>query len=425
VSQPVNSALDLLNQAASGRKVWIWGAGNQGRGICQVLRAQSVNLGGFLDSATPHQGAELMELPVHSPDDLLHADFTKQNFVIIAAFFFEKEIADRCSAAGLVQDQDFLFYSQLKPNDYSVDISGACNLKCIACPRASRSSAERKPGFMPLDTFRRVLDKIVEESPFVGNIQLYQWGEPMLHPQLPEIIAYAHSKGVRCAISSNLNAPVDYARILAAKPEWLRISASGWGDDYEVTHTKGRWPVFLDNLRTVCALRQEIHPEMKVEVYYHLYKHSVGDGVARFRTLCQELGVEMHPIYAYLVSLDDVLGYCEGKALPEPARQASELLLLDLDEGIDISRRSADQACDALRCININWDASVSTCMMYYYPESNVAAPDYFTASLTDIQSQRVSSDLCRRCMGHGIHQYCSTYARLDSRVAAAPIEQR
>jgi hypothetical protein len=271
---------------------------------------------------------------------------------------------------------------------------------------------------MPLETFQRVLDKIVAESPFVGNIQLYQWGEPTLHPQLPEIIAYAHEKGVRCAISSNLNAKVDYARILAAKPEWLRISASGWGEDYEITHTKGRWSVFLEHLREVARLRREYHPEMKVEVYYHLYKHSVGEGLERFRTLCEELNLELHPVYAYLVSLDDVLAHCEGHPLPEPAQKAADLLLLNLDQGIDIARRYAHLSCDALRCVNINWDASVSTCMMYYYPEANIVAQDYLTTSLDDIQTRRYASDLCKRCSSHGIHQYCSSYARLDTDVS-------
>lgn len=414
----VQNALDLLRQTAGARGIWIWGAGNQGRGICQVLRSHGINLAGFIDRSVRGEGEQLMGLPVCTPAIVNASDFGNNHFVIIASYFFESDIASQLQAINLVEGRDFLGYARLKPVDYSVDVSGTCNLKCISCPRSTRSPDERKLGFMPLETFRKVLDKIVAESPFVGNIQLYQWGEPTLHPQLPEIMAYAHEKGVHCAISSNLNAKVDYARILAAKPEWLRISASGWGEDYEVTHTKGRWPVFLEHLREVARLRHEYHPEMKVEVYYHLYKHSVGEGLERFRALCEELNLELHPVYAYLVSLDDVLAHCEGHPLPEPAQKAADLLLLDLDQGISIARRYAHLPCDALRCVNINWDASVSTCMMYYYPEANIVAQDYLTTSLNDIQTRRYASDLCRRCSGHGIHQYCSSYARLDTGVS-------
>ena len=96
---------------------------------------------------------------------------------------------------------------------------------------------------MSLDNFRQVIDKIKTEDPFVGNIQLYQWGEPSLNKYLPEMIVYARSRGINCAISSNLNTNADFQRIIEAKPEWLRISASGWKDAYEITHTGGSWPV--------------------------------------------------------------------------------------------------------------------------------------------------------------------------------------
>jgi len=419
---PVSDVLMQWEGRVAGRSLWIWGAGNQGRGLAQVLMRLGIPLAGFIDRLAGDSGAHLMGLPVRAPSLVNDERFASGNYVIIASYFFVGEIASSLRAAGLAEDSDFMSYIRLKPNDYSVDISGTCNLKCISCPRATRSPDERKLGFMPVEVFRSVLDKIVAESPFVGNIQLYQWGEPTLHPQLSEIIAYAHEKGMRCAISSNLNVKVDYARILAAKPEWLRISTSGWGDDYEVTHTKGRWPVFLAHLKEVARLRREFHPEMKVEVYYHLYKHSAGDGLDRFRTLCDELGLELHPVYAYLVSLDDVLGYSEGKPLPEPARKASELLLLDLDKGIEIARQYAHLPCDALRCININWDASVSHCMMYYYPEANVAAGNYLDTSLAEIQARRYASDLCGRWMKHGIHQYCSSYARLDTGDGVYPV---
>lgn len=410
-----NDIIDALRARAAGRPIWIWGAGNQGRGICRVLQRHNVLLAGFLDRAADKLPETVMGLQVYPPDRILAHDFASAGFVVIASYFFEADIARELGTAGMTDGQDFVSYSWLKPNDYSVDISGTCNLKCISCPRAARSPDERKLGFMPMETYRKVLDKILDESPFVGNLQLYQWGEPTLHPQLPEIIEYSRTRGVHCAISSNLNARVDYARILAARPEWLRISTSGWGDDYEVTHTKGRWPVFLANLREVARLRREHHPEMKVEVYYHLYKHSVGDGHTRFQALCDELGLELHPVHAYLISLDDVLRYCEGTPLPAHAQQASELLLLDLDRGIDIARRYSHLPCDALRGININWDGSVSNCMMYYYPEANVVAPDYLEIPLAELQRRRYASDLCSRCMKHGIHQYCSSYARLET----------
>lgn len=410
--------LDQLRCTSAHRPIWIWGAGNQGRGIGSVLQKQGIALAGFIDQAADRMLSGILDLPVRSPSDLLNqvGDPASASvpFVIIASWFFESDIAKRLQQAGLTESEDFIGYAQLKPVDYSVDIAGVCNLKCLACPRGSDQRTDDKHGFMSLEIFRAVLDKILAESPFVGNLQLYQWGEPVLHPQLPDIIAYAHERGVRCAISSNLNADVDYARIIASRPEWLRISASGWGKDYEIAHHRGRWPRFLANLQEVARLRQALYPQMKIELYYHLYRHSLGENLDRFQSLCHDLDLEFHPIPAYLISLDDVLGYCEGQPVSGPASEALKHLLVSLDEGIAAAYQQRHLPCDVLRCVNINWDASVSQCMMYYQSHYNTVAPNYLEMSLEQIQSRRHASELCRRCTRFGLHQYCAAYAQMD-----------
>ncbi|SDY31451.1 hypothetical protein SAMN05421644_14812 [Allochromatium warmingii] len=406
--------LEHLRCAAANRPLWIWGAGNQGRGIASVLQERGIPLDGFVDQAAERLATQVIGLPVVAPTAVLAvAAMQPRPFVIVASWFFEQEIIEQLQAAGYVDSVDFIGYSRLKPVDYSVDIVGVCNLKCLACPRASRAPGPGKQGLMSLDTFRAVLDKILAESPFVGNLQLYQWGEPVLHPQLPEIITYARERGVLCAISSNLNADVDYARIIAARPEWLRISASGWGTAYEIAHTRGRWSQFLANLHEVASLRRALYPSMKIELYYHLYRHSVGEGLEQFRALCEELDLEWRPIPAYLISLDDVLGYCEGRPLPEPARQAVEQLIVNLDDGLAAAYQQRQLACDVLRCVNINWDASVSQCMLYYDRADNCVAANYLDISLEQIQTQRHRAALCQRCAGFGLHRYCAAYAQM------------
>jgi hypothetical protein len=411
--QPIS--IDTLRQLLGARSIWIWGAGNQGRGMAHVLQHHAFTIAGFLDQAADALPNPLLGLPVLSPTSLItNADFANHYFVLIAAYFFEQAIATQLNAAGLQAHRDFLSYSALKPIDYSIDIVGACNLKCLACPRAaSRPNQERKSGLMPFTTFQKILDKILIESPFVGNVQLYQWGEPVLHPHLPEMLSYARERGIACAISSNLNAAVDYERIIAAQPEWLRISASGWGDDYTIAHTQGRWDRFINHLHAVAHLRNSYYPQMKIELYYHLYRHSLGTAYQRFQALATELALEFHPIPAYLIGLDDVLGYCEGRSLPDTARRAAELLLVSLDDGIALAQQESSATCNAWRCVNINWDGSVSQCLLYYDQIDNIAAPHYLETSLLTIQQSRYESRLCHRCMQHGLHNYCDAYARV------------
>lgn len=410
------SVLDRLATAvADGRRIVLWGAGNQGRGIARVLLRHGIAVDAFVDSATRLVGTQVEGIPVHSTDLFAKEGAPDELLVIVAAFFFADAFAERLKDLGFREGVSFLPYRAVKPRDYVIEVSGRCNLHCLSCPRADRSPGRVHPrGMMSLEAFAAVLDKMLREEPFVGNVQLYQWGEPTLNPALPAMLTLARSRGVFCAVSSNLNAAADWEAIIAACPEWLRLSVSGTGEHYEVTHTGGRWSTFLTNLETVAGLRRALHPQMKVELYYHRYRHSTPDEQAEVAALCERLGVEFHPVPAYLIGLDDVLAYAEGCPLPPAASAARALLLRDLDEGLALAADEKALPCDVLDVILINADLTVSTCMMFYNPDQNTAVSNYLETPLPRIRASRTGAPLCQRCMARGVHRYCGVYARLS-----------
>ncbi|MDZ7620730.1 MAG: hypothetical protein U1E05_27315, partial [Patescibacteria group bacterium] len=343
----------ISERVAAGRRLLIYGAGSQGRGVLRSLRGGGLEPAGFIDRNPSLHGRTVGGLSVHGPSILDEPGAADRLFVVVAAFFFEREIANLLESRGFISGVGYVPYSELKPRDYAVEVSGVCNLRCIACPRASRPPAGRNAAMMDLATFGRVLDKIRREDPFVGNLQLYQWGEPTLNRELPAMIRLASEQGFLCSISSNLNHAADFRALVEARPECLRLSVSGVRDEYAVTHTGGNWDAFLRNVETIGRLRHELYPEMKVELYYHCYRHSLGAPLEQVAALSERLGFEFHPIPAYLISLDDVLAYGEGRPLPAPAREARDLLLVDLDEGLRLAKAEAHLPCDALRVIQI------------------------------------------------------------------------
>lgn len=404
-----NAWISKLKKIALNKSIWVWGAGNQGRGMAQSLINMGIPLQGFVDNSIEQQQQSVLCQKVLSPDTFFNGDYQKC-FVIVASFFFENEITDICLRRGLSPGEDFVSYTQLKPFDYAVEVSGKCNLRCLSCPRAHGQAGHPSPGFMTLDVFKKVLDKIMAESPLVGNIQLYQWGEPLLNPQLPQIIQHANKKGIKCAVSSNLNLKTDYQQLIRSKPEWLRISCSGTGDNYEITHTGGKWDRFLGNLKEIALWRNRYHPSMKVELFYHIYRHNNGKDLSCARDICQTNGFQFHPVNAYLIGLDDVLRHSEGDALPYETRLAEEMLPIRLSEGMQLAREEKHLACSAMRCLLINADMRVSNCMMYYDREGNTAAENYLETPLAQIEDRRQKCRLCKRCQAQAMHRYCHVY---------------
>lgn len=54
--------------------------------------------------------------------------------------------------------------------------------------------------FMPLEHFTRIVDQF----PGLPELHLHRLGEPMMHPQLFEMIEYAAAKGIGATTNTNL-----------------------------------------------------------------------------------------------------------------------------------------------------------------------------------------------------------------------------
>ena len=87
------------------------------------------------------------------------------------------------------------------PYRYYIDPTNLCNLRCPLCP-TGRMELQRPRGRMNLEDFKRIVDQI---APYAYYVELYNWGEPFLHPQIFDMIRYASERKISVQLSSNLN----------------------------------------------------------------------------------------------------------------------------------------------------------------------------------------------------------------------------
>ena len=84
-----------------------------------------------------------------------------------------------------------------------IEITNACNFKCTWCPDDIMG---RRRGFMKKQKVFAILDEIAAKRSWLGPlypVKLHQMGEPFLHPDLPEIVDYAQSRGVAVELNTN------------------------------------------------------------------------------------------------------------------------------------------------------------------------------------------------------------------------------
>ena len=76
-----------------------------------------------------------------------------------------------------------------------VEITDVCNLACSFCP-----GTRRPAGYMRPEDFRLLAEKLRGHT---AHLYLHVMGEPLLHPQLEEILAIARQLDFRVCITTN------------------------------------------------------------------------------------------------------------------------------------------------------------------------------------------------------------------------------
>ncbi len=84
------------------------------------------------------------------------------------------------------------------PPSLQIEPTNFCNARCICC---SSSISPRPKGYMDLSLFKKIIDDASRIG--VKRIHLYLHGEPLIHPQILEMISYVKAKSLALVITSN------------------------------------------------------------------------------------------------------------------------------------------------------------------------------------------------------------------------------
>ena len=92
--------------------------------------------------------------------------------------------------------------SVVKPKKLRIDLTSFCQLKCPTCPMTYKPIND-KQGYVTVEQFVNLL----ENNPFINEIELANHGEIFLNPDLLEILKYSYEKNIKltCDVGSNFN----------------------------------------------------------------------------------------------------------------------------------------------------------------------------------------------------------------------------
>ncbi len=246
-----------------------------------------------------------------------------------------------------------------------IDITNTCNLRCPFCPTGDRRNSGRTKTMIDTSKVRQFIDEIGE---YIISANLFNWGEPLLHPHLASIVRMVHDASIFTVISSNLNTNNRNLLndICDAGLDYLTVSLSGASQEaYEQYHRKGNPDLVFENIRHIIGYRRKKRRKKPIiELKYLVFKHNRHE-VETARQRAKEIGVDIFRA---------VRGGGEDEARVE--------------EGQALERNVRTNFCHQLWHVAlINADAGISPCCFLFFKEDDFA--EYTQNSLLDIRQSK------------------------------------
>lgn len=292
---------------------------------------------------------------------------------------------------------------------FLIDILAACNLRCPTCPVGNSGDQRWTGDTMSPDLLRRILQKATDECDVTG-VALYNWTEPLLHPQLPEMIRLVNEFGLLCDLSTNLNRLKNPEALLRANPHSIVISLSGFTQEiYSRTHTRGDIGRVKENLIRLAAAKRATGARTHLYIRYHRYRDNLHDEI-QMRQFAREHDISFQSVWAFMMPLEKTLAYLgdtkNGTALTPEDHQTIDLLALPLREGRDVARRHRHQPC-LLRDeqVTLDCEGKVMLCCSVY-DRDKYGIGSFLETPIAQLQQTRNAHSLCKTCMAQGLHVY-------------------
>ncbi|MBL7147224.1 MAG: radical SAM protein [Nanoarchaeota archaeon] len=140
-----------------------------------------------------------------------------------------------------------------------IEPTSICNLNCPMCPMSLRKTNRGEKGHMNFKIFRKVIDEVGD---YIIAVPLWNYGEPLLNPDLPKMIAYAKKKRIITLVSTNgvfLEEPL-IRQLINSGLDYLILSFDGaTKKTYEKYMGKGaNYEKVISNLKNLVRIKKEM-----------------------------------------------------------------------------------------------------------------------------------------------------------------------
>lgn len=250
----------------------------------------------------------------------------------------------------------------VRPSKIRLETSSFCQLRCPSCPTTSRAiHPVVGGGFLKLSDFRKLLD----ESPRLRAIELSNYGEIFLNPELSEILREGFHRGVRLTADNGVNLNSVREGVLDDLVRYrfhsMTCSIDGASNEtYRLYRVRGDFDTVIGNIEQINTLKRRHRTKYpRLAWQFVVFGHNEHE-IPKAREMARRLGMEFRP----KLSWDDDFSPVRDRASIARELGAATRGEFKARQGRDYMHHICHQLWDEPQ---INWDGKVLGCCRNFW----------------------------------------------------------
>jgi MoaA/NifB/PqqE/SkfB family radical SAM enzyme len=179
------------------------------------------------------------------------------------------------------------------------EVAGACNGRCRYCVTGAKNA--NPGGFMEADAFDATL-RDLERLHLIDSqtlVDLFNWGELFLHPDLQNIIRVINDHNLRYSISTNASVVPRIDEAFAKNLISIFFSMCGFSQQsYDRIH-KFEFEDIKRNIGTIVSDLRSSGYKKRIQILFHVYRFNVGE-LRECQRFANDLGISLAFYDAYV-----------------------------------------------------------------------------------------------------------------------------
>lgn len=292
-----------------------------------------------------------------------------------------------------------------------IEISGKCNAKCPYCAQFRLKKEHHFGEIMSPILFEQIIDHLFKIGIINKNdppiINLYNWGDPFINPNLNDILQILKKNNLKAGISSNfITIPYIDKNILSVI-DTITFSLSGFSQEsYSKIHGASLNKV-ISNFEKIYEDIRKYSPKTRMMIYWHRYLFNENE-FWEVHKKYNRPGISFGSVIAYLNDGIKMREFIKGELPKDYIRNAEKDVFLEhIKRSVYYHKtKSKNYSCPQWETIVIDDSGQLLLCCCVTRYDSGCVFGNILDMSFEEILNKRINYSFCNECISLGLARF-------------------